>query len=117
MNYLFSGLGKWCINRIYCHLQHFQLCCFHLEIPLKKMEKRTFKMSILAKPSKPLQNGKIPLYVRITLSGERTELSLNRSIHLRQWDNMKERARGKSPASVELNNFLDSIKNQLYICY
>ncbi|MCM4154410.1 Arm DNA-binding domain-containing protein [Gramella sp. AN32] len=53
----------------------------------------TFGIVFIPKSSKA-KNGKVPLYARITLNGERIELSLQRRITLNLWDDRKSRLRG-----------------------
>ena len=73
----------------------------------------TFGIVFIPKSSKA-KNGKAPLYARITLNGERIELSLQRRITLNLWDERKSRLRGCSAESIQVNNSLDRVYNKIY---
>jgi len=73
----------------------------------------TFGIVFIPKSSKA-KNGKAPLYARITLNGERIELSLQRRITLNLWDDRKSRLRGSSAESIQVNNSLDRVYNKIY---
>lgn len=73
----------------------------------------TFGIVFIPKSSKA-KNGKAPLYARITLNGERIELSLQRRITLILWDERKSRLRGCSAESIQVNGSLDRIYNKIY---
>ncbi|MCM4156738.1 site-specific integrase [Gramella sp. AN32] len=73
----------------------------------------TFGIVFIPKSSKA-KNGKAPLYARITLNGERVELSLQRRITLNLWDERKSRLRGCSAESIQVNNSLDRVYNKIY---
>lgn len=76
----------------------------------------TFGIVFLPKASKAT-NGKAPLYARITLNGERVELSLQRRISLNLWDERKSRLKGSSMESQQVNRSLDRTYNKLYECF
>lgn len=76
----------------------------------------TFGIVFLPKSSKA-RNGKAPLYARITLNGERVEISLQRRISLNLWDERKSRLKGSSIESQQVNISLDRIYNKLYECF
>ncbi|APU69444.1 site-specific integrase [Christiangramia flava] len=60
---------------------------------------------------------KLFIYARITVDGKRSEISLKRSIPVNQWDASKGRARGTSPKSRILNQYLDQVYNKLLDCH
>jgi site-specific recombinase XerD len=60
---------------------------------------------------------KLFIYARITVEGKRSEISLKRSIPVNQWDASKARARGTSPKSRILNQYLDQVYNKLLDCH
>ncbi|MEO2128202.1 MAG: site-specific integrase [Christiangramia sp.] len=76
----------------------------------------TFGIVFLPKTSKS-KNGQAPLYARITLNGERVELSLQRRISLKLWDEGKSRLKGSSMESQQVNRSLDRTYNKLYECF
>ena len=76
----------------------------------------TFGIVFIPKSSKA-RNGQAPLYARITLNGERVELSLQRRISLNLWDERKSRLKGSSIESQQVNRSLDRTYNKLYECF
>ena len=73
----------------------------------------TFGITIFPKSNKT-KDGKAPLYARITLNGERVELSLQRRISLNRWDERKSRLRGSCAESVQVNKSIDRVYNKIY---
>lgn len=65
------------------------------------------------KESKKDKEGMIPIYMRITVNGERAEISTNKRVSLSQWDKHAERAAGRSEAARSLNVHLASTLNQV----
>ena len=57
------------------------------------------------------------IYVRITVEGQRTELSLKKSMPPEQWNNAKGKAKGSSQEAKSFNNYLDDIRIKLNECY
>ena len=56
----------------------------------------TFSIMLLCRPTKKdVSEGLI--YVRITVNGEQTEISLKEKILVRQWNVMKQQVDGRSP--------------------
>ena len=56
------------------------------------------------------------IYVRITVEGQRTELSLKKSMPTEQWNNAKGKAKGLSPEAKSFNRYLDDIRIKLNEC-
>lgn len=56
----------------------------------------------------------MPIYVRITANGDRTEFALHYEINVKQWDSVKGRLKGKSSIAYQLNSHLDSVKAKFY---
>ncbi|HEY3390482.1 MAG TPA: site-specific integrase, partial [Prolixibacteraceae bacterium] len=74
-----------------------------------------YDLSILffLKKSKEDKKKLIPIYLRITVNGVRTELSANRKIELYKWDSNSQRAKGRSDEARNLNNHLDNLENKV----
>jgi hypothetical protein len=53
--------------------------------------------------------GQSPVYLRITLNGQRTEISTNQSILSDNWNKRAERAKGNREEVRIFNSYLDSI--------
>ncbi|APU70066.1 site-specific integrase [Christiangramia flava] len=60
---------------------------------------------------------KLFIYARVTVNGKRSEISLKRSIPVNQWDATKGRARGTTPKSRILNQYLDQVYNKFLDCH
>jgi len=74
-----------------------------------------YDLSILFYPKKSKEDkkGLVPIYMRITVNGARTELSTNRKIEYLKWDANPQRAKGRSEESRALNNHLDNLENRV----
>lgn len=60
------------------------------------------------------KNGKAPIYLRITVNGKRSELSLKRKVLLSRWNTEAGKMRGTTSDVRELNRYLDNIRNRIY---
>lgn len=56
------------------------------------------------------RSGEVPIFARITVSGQRTEFNVNRSIDAENWNPAKGIAKGRSKTDIELNKYLSSIR-------
>jgi len=74
-----------------------------------------YDLSILFYPKKSQEDkkGLVPVYMRITVNGVRTELSTNRKLELLKWDNDSQRAKGRSEESRTFNNHLDNLETKV----
>lgn len=79
------------------------------------MKRVTFKVLFFIKRTKKLKDGSLPVYVRITLNGERSEFGLQRSVEEHLWDAKKGKAKGISKQSKELNNYLNTVVTNLFV--
>lgn len=59
------------------------------------------------------KKGLIPIYLRITVNGERAEISTNQKIELSKWDSVVQQAKGRSVSARILNDYLDSQQNHI----
>lgn len=59
------------------------------------------------------KNGKAPIYLRITVDGKRSKLSLKRKIVLSKWNSEAGKMKGTSEEARSINNHLDLLKNQI----
>lgn len=76
----------------------------------------TFSVLFWLKRSKT-KNSQAPLYARVTVNGNRIEISLKRKVTISEWDNNKNRLRGNKPIAKLLNSYLDQVQNKFYKCY
>ncbi len=74
-----------------------------------------YELSILftLKRSKEDKAGEVPIYLRITVNGERAEVSTNRKVEVSKWDSATQRAKGRSESARILNDHLDNLQNRL----
>jgi site-specific recombinase XerD len=74
------------------------------------------QLSILfySKTSKTLRNGSVPIYIRVTINGERFEQSTNRQIQPGKWSKASGKALGNSEESKSLNYYLDTLRNKVF---
>ena len=77
------------------------------------MRKVNFAVSFQLKKNKEKADGSIPVYLRITVDGKRLEITTNRSITQKQWDNRLQRVKGKSESAQVINNYLDEMRTQV----
>ncbi|WP_288955747.1 site-specific integrase [uncultured Polaribacter sp.] len=78
------------------------------------MKRATFSILFFIKKSKLLKNGTAPIYLRVTINGKRSEISIKRSITPKLWDTVRNKAKGNSQESKDLNEYLNSVRGQLY---
>ena len=55
-----------------------------------------------------------PVYLRITIDGQRAELCSGREINPEQWNQKASKAIGKTEDIRELNIYLDSLRSKAY---
>ena len=70
----------------------------------------TFSVIFYLRKYKVLASGKVPIYARITVNGERVELSVKQSIEPGNWHEGKGMAKGSRAEVVRLNNFLEQYR-------
>jgi site-specific recombinase XerD len=67
----------------------------------------------LRKP-KNYQSGEMPIYLRITVDGQRTELAVSRKCDPERWDALAGRAIGSKADARALNAYLDDVQFKIY---
>jgi hypothetical protein len=65
------------------------------------------------KKTKKTKSGEAPVYLRITVNGQRAEMSVRKSVKPALWDSKAQRVKGKSEKVRLLNNYLDEIENKV----
>jgi len=78
------------------------------------MKRATFNILFFVKWSRPLRNGEVPVYMRLTVSGTTSEISIKRSIDPNLWDTKRNKAKRHSQQAKDINEYLDSIRGQIY---
>jgi site-specific recombinase XerD len=74
------------------------------------------KLSILfyGKKSKLTKEGLLPIYLRVTIEGERIELSTQRYVHKDKWSVESGRVKGNSEEARSVNSYLDILRGRVY---
>jgi len=72
--------------------------------------------SLLFYPKKPkkYETGPVPIYIRITVNGQRTELSANREVDPCEWNTAAGRMKGTKESVKSLNAHLDLLRTNIY---
>lgn len=61
-----------------------------------------------------LKNGESPVFMRITVNGQRAENNIQKSILPNLWNQAKERASGMSRTAVDLNRFIEEARIKVH---
>ncbi|WP_238474627.1 Arm DNA-binding domain-containing protein [Maribacter algarum] len=56
--------------------------------------------------------GKAPIYIRITVNGNRSEFSIKRKIKPENWNSIKGRDKGSSQKGIDLNRYIDDLESR-----
>ena len=75
---------------------------------------KTFHHIFYPKKPKAYENGEIPIYLRITVDGQRAEISTGRFAHPDHWNSAAGRLKGKTEAARSFNAYLDTLQAKLY---
>lgn len=57
---------------------------------------------------------KVPVYMRITVNGRRSELSVHRKVNVSKWNHKAGKLSGTKEEVKNLNNYLDALRNKIY---
>ena len=63
------------------------------------------------------KNNLAELYARIVVNGKRANLSLKTKIDPEKWDKKKGRLRSKDKGSLQVNQFIEQTRTQIFQCY
>lgn len=78
------------------------------------MNRTTFSILFYLKRTKLKKRRGAPIYMRITIDGQRSETSIKRSIDPTRWNRSKGMARSLSKVEKDLNQYLKQITHQVY---
>ncbi len=56
---------------------------------------------------------KVPIYLRLTVNGQRIELSISRKVDPEKWNPKAAKMRGTNQEAIELNQFLDTVRSRI----
>ena len=74
-----------------------------------------FKIRFYLKKPKNYSGGNMPIYMRLTVGGERAEIATQRECDPAKWNKQSERAIGKNEGISRLNSHLESLLSKVYI--
>ncbi len=74
----------------------------------------TFSILFYPKRNDVDKEGKVPIYMRITVGGKRSELSIQRKVDIDQWNTQAGKVKGSNHAAKSLNQLMDIIKSKIY---
>jgi len=81
---------------------------------LRDIMYNTFSIIFFLQRNKATNDGKAPIYLRITVNGRRSLISVNRKILMDQWNNEAGKVNGTTPEIRDLNRYMDSIRYKIY---
>lgn len=73
------------------------------------MERTTFRLLFYIRRDKTNKKGEAPVFMRLTINGERADASIKRFIEPHAWNSAKGKANEKSRGGKDLNLYLDAI--------
>lgn len=73
-----------------------------------------FVLLFTIKAAKQNSEGLAPIYLRVTIDGERVEISTKRSIEVKKWNKVSQKAIGNSEEARTLNQYLKTLERQVY---
>lgn len=79
--------------------------------------RNTFRILFYLKRNAPLRNGRVPIMARITICGQRVQLSTHLSVDQHLWSTTACQAMGRSRTADEINRGLADIRYRLEQCY
>ncbi len=74
----------------------------------------SFSLLFYIKKCKADKSGRANIYLRITMDGQRAELSIRRKVLVDKWNSDMNMARGSSDESLGINRYISTIKNKIY---
>jgi len=76
--------------------------------------KAKITLHIYAKTTKANATGQLPIYIRLTVDGQRFEFSSKKFIDKSKWSQELSRMKGSSEEARTLNNYLDLMKSKVF---
>jgi hypothetical protein len=76
--------------------------------------KKTFNQNFIIRKVKQKSRATTLVYLRITVNGARTELSLQRECDPDRWDSDRGRLSGKTEEVKSFNAYLDAVQSKIY---
>lgn len=64
-----------------------------------------------------IYNNKVPIYIRVTVNGKRSEISANRKVPVNLWNSNAGKTNGNSSEAHLINRYLNKVENEIYRCF
>lgn len=77
----------------------------------------TLNISFLIRKNRTNKHGEAPIYMRISVDQQRVEMATGRYINPTSWNGKLSKAFPKKKGGVQINQFLDALKNGIYDHY
>ncbi len=74
----------------------------------------TISVLFFARKSKPGKENKVPIYMRVTIDGERFDTGTRRTVSLDRWSQAAGKTLGNSEEAKSINSFLDALLARAY---
>lgn len=74
----------------------------------------TISVLFFARKSKPSKENKVPIYMRVTIDGERFDTGTRRTVSLDRWSQEAGKTLGNSEEAKSINSFLDALLARAY---
>ena len=78
---------------------------------------KNFDVIFTVRDSKRTADGTSPIHLRITIDGKRLEISTKRSIEIRRWNRVAQKATGNTDEIRSLNMYLKSLEQNVFDVY
>src|SRR5437868_6147355 len=77
------------------------------------IKNHTLSLLFYLRKDKKNKDGESPIYLRISVDGERSAVTLNRYIDENKWSSEAGKAKGNKEDIRELNTYLDSVRSSI----
>ena len=78
---------------------------------------KNFTLLFYLKKQKTWNGGSVPIYIRITVDGRRTEISSGRECDPQRWNSQAGRCIGSKEESKTLNHYLDTLQTKIMLAH
>ncbi|WP_300439363.1 site-specific integrase [Christiangramia sp.] len=73
----------------------------------------SYQLSFYLRKSRSNKSSESDIYLRISVDNKRSAMTINRKVDPRKWHSKSEKMLGKSPEAIELNNYINVIRNRI----
>lgn len=75
---------------------------------------KTFSILFFLQRNKVTKDGRAPIYLRITVNGKRSQISIKRKVDIEKWNTEAGKVIGKSLEVKEINRYLTSLEHKIF---